>query len=119
MPVVDQLGFGVHQATVEVVNPRRDSNDGYMAWCQQADASSIPFHLAVADNVKGSLTYDFGGSTGSGSLSVDKVVNGSILTLKGTYKQKDDAFILEETVSPGCCPCRAAGWLDCGCLDSL
>lgn len=51
----------------------------------------------LSDNVKGSLTYDFGGSTGSGSLSVDKVVNGSILTLKGTYKQKDDAFILEET----------------------
>lgn len=52
--------------------------------------------LLTADNVKGTLSYDLGGAHATASLSVDKTLSNSLLTLKATYKQKGDTFLLDE-----------------------
>jgi hypothetical protein len=75
--------------------------------------------LLGADGVKGSVLYDLGAKHGAASLTVDKDLNGGTLTLKATYKQRGDVFILDETVrrelmhrypSPyTCCFVRACG----------
>lgn len=49
-----------------------------------------------ADGVKANLSYDVGARNTIAAVTVNRVINGSDVQLRGIYRRNGDVFILEE-----------------------